>query len=61
MENQGYLKPMALVRSPLSQPKAALYLRVSTGPQTEGTSLASQLIACRQKAEQMGAEVVRYI
>ncbi len=47
-------------RSPLhaSSPKAALYLRVSTGPQTEGTSLAGQLLACRQKADQLGAEVV---
>jgi len=40
------------------QPKAALYVRVSTGPQTEGTSLAGQLLVCRQKALAMGALVV---
>ena len=50
------MKPRSSLQSP--NPKAALYLRVSTGPQTEGTSLAGQLLACRQKAEQLGAEVV---
>jgi site-specific DNA recombinase len=35
--------------------KAAIYCRVSTAPQEEqGTSLKSQLEACRKKAAQLG-------
>lgn len=44
------------------QKKAILYTRVSSGEQAEhGTSLASQLEACRMKASEMGVQVVREI
>jgi len=43
----------------MSNPRAVLYMRVSTTHQaTEGTSLESQYVACRLKAEQIGAAVV---
>jgi len=40
---------------------AILYTRVSTGEQAEhGTSLAAQLVTCRQKAEEIGASVIAH-
>jgi site-specific DNA recombinase len=50
---------MARVRTSTTNiPRAAIYLRVSTGPQEQGTSLDSQRLACLKKAESIGAEVV---
>ncbi|RYX83921.1 recombinase family protein [bacterium] len=47
---------MAIIKGAAS--KAVIYTRVSTEQQGEGTSLDSQFIACRAKAEQLGASVV---
>jgi site-specific DNA recombinase len=39
--------------------KAAIYVRVSTGEQGEGTSLENQEAACRRYAEQQGWEIAK--
>jgi len=39
-------------------PRAVIYARVSTAGQAEGTSLAGQLVACREAAARHGWEVV---
>jgi site-specific DNA recombinase len=41
--------------------KAIIYTRVSTGAQTEGTSLEAQELACLKKAAEMQAQVVATI
>jgi DNA invertase Pin-like site-specific DNA recombinase len=44
----------------MKEEKAVIYCRVSTEDQTDNTSLASQYSACRNKADDIGAEVVSY-
>src|SRR3712207_3838304 len=47
-----------MVAQPLSQPRAAVYVRVSTrGQAEEGTSLASQEEYCRRYAAEHGYQV----
>lgn len=55
-------KPLNLqpVKAVKGAPRALLYARVSSDKQTEGTSLTEQHIACKVKAEAIGAQVVGY-
>jgi site-specific DNA recombinase len=41
-------------------PKCVIYTRVSTGEQTQNTSLVFQYAACKKKVEEIGGEVVAY-
>lgn len=41
--------------------RAVLYCRVSTSSQEDGSSLASQFIACQRKADEIGATVVAHL
>lgn len=53
------MKPRQPLPSSSTSPRrAVVYTRVSSGPQVEGTSLDSQFLACRTKAEEMGAQVI---
>jgi len=58
------IRPVAAQRPATSQPRAVIYLRVSTreqanrGGEVEGFSIPAQRDACLRKAESLGADVV---
>lgn len=50
--------PFSTSSAQLSPRRAVLYTRVSSEEQVDGTSLETQLLACKRKADQLNAEVI---